>query len=272
MGKTNIGWTDVSWNPVTGCSHVSEGCRNCYAETLSLRRGWSKKPWTHQNAAENVVLHPERLTAPLSWRKPRMVFVNSMSDLFHKQVPFNFVAQVFDVMADARASDHIFQVLTKRPARMRKFFVWLAEHWDGNSPANVTIEVCGHLPNVWLGVSAESQDRFDKRAEVLGSIPAAVRFVSLEPLLGPIDCGNAFDAPPPKSPYGPVGWVIVGGETGPGHRPMDIDWLHSIVLQCVNAHVPVFVKQASAPRPGQQGGIPDDLWAMKQFPERVEVS
>src|SRR3990172_956464 len=114
--KSSIAWSDASWNPVTGCSHVSEGCRNCYAETLSLRFGWSKKPWTAQNAAENVVLHPDRLDAPLHWRKPRRVFVNSMSDLFHEQIPDDFIEALFGVMSFAGL--HTFQILTKRPQRM----------------------------------------------------------------------------------------------------------------------------------------------------------
>lgn len=265
MGKTNIGWTHragttgETWNPSTGCSHVSSGCLNCYAEALSLRYGWSKKPWTHQNAEENVVLHPERLEHPLHWRNPRTVFVDSMSDLFHKQVPFKFIAQAFDVMADRRAAQHTFQVLTKRPHRMRKFFVWLEDHWQHSSPANFAIEVFDYVPNVWLMVSAEDQRRADERTTVLLDTPAAVHGVSLEPLLGPIDAtywlGQGLD------------WVIVGGESGPGHRPMKIEWVESVVDQCQANATPVFVKQDSGSRPGKQGRLSDELWAHKAFPE-----
>ena len=285
MGKTSIGWTDETWNVTTGCSHVSDGCTNCYAETLSLRRGWSMLPWTHQNAAENVVLHPNRLEYPLHWRKPRMVFVDSMSDLFHKQVPFKFIAQTFDVMADVRAALHFFQVLTKRPHRMRKFFVWLEDHWQHSSPANFTIGVFDYLPNVWLGVSVEDQRRADERIPVLLDTPAAVRWLSCEPLLGPIDLAPwVFNrrSEVRHLVYGPaclnedqadsavslsVDWVVVGGESGPGHRPMKIEWLESIVEQCRTAKVPVFVKQDSGSLPEKQGRIPDELWALKQFPQ-----
>lgn len=275
MGKSKISWTDISWNPVTGCSHVSAGCENCYAEALSLRYGWSKKPWTHQNAIENIVLHSDRLEQPLHWRKPQRVFVNSMSDLFHGHVRDDFIDLVFGVMAAAR--QHTFQILTKRPSRMLEYIRGLSSDYDRLEEA---ARGCGYtlrcegiplvrwpIPNVGLGVSAEDQPWWDERVEVLGLVPSACRFVSLEPLLGPIDCGNAFDAPPDGSAYYPVDWVIVGGESGPGHRPMKIEWLASIVDQCCAANVPVFVKQDSGPLPGKQGRIPDHLWALKEYPK-----
>ena len=260
MGKSNIGWTDEVWNPTTGCSRVSPGCEHCYAETLSLRRGWSTKPWTHQNAEENVVLHPNRVDQPLRWRKPRMVFVDSMSDLFHKQVPFNFIAQTFDVMADVRAALHFFQVLTKRPHRMRKFFVWLEDHWQHTSPANFTIGVFDYLPNVWLGVSVEDQRRADERIPVLLDTPAAGRFLSVEPLLEWVSIYEYLRT-------GAIGWVIVGGESGPNYRPMEVSWVRNIRDECSQANVPLFVKQDAGSRPGKQGCIPDELWAHKEFPE-----
>jgi len=183
--KSAIEWTDASWNPVTGCSKVSPGCAHCYAETLSLRFGWSPKPWTPENAEENVILHPERLDAPLRWKRPRTVFVNSMSDLFHELVPDDFVAQVFDVMAEA--SRHTFQVLTKRPERARDLMrAWL-RHIDAE-PDSLP------LPNVWLGVSIENS-RYTWRADVLREIPAAVRFISAEPLLGSLFEPEPFSWP-----------------------------------------------------------------------------
>jgi protein gp37 len=255
MGKTNISWSDEVWNPTTGCSHVSPGCEHCYAETLSLRRGWSKKPWTAANAAENVVLHPDRLDQPLRWRKPRMVFVDSMSDLFHEQIPDEFVARVWDVMV--RTPRHTYQVLTKRPKRMATV---LGPDGIGFYSRNGPVP-CPQ-PNVWLGTSIEDQRRADERIPLLLRTPTAVRWLSCEPLLAPID-GIYLEG---------ISWVVVGGESGPGHRPMKIEWLESIVNQCREANVPVFVKQASALRPGQQGDIPDDLWALKQFPKILEVT
>jgi len=270
--KSNIAWTDASWNPVTGCSHVSEGCRNCYAETLSLRFGWSKKPWTAQNAAENVVLHPDRLEAPLHWRKPRRIFVNSMSDLFHEEVPQDFIASVFVVME--RARHHTFQILTKRAERMREAVS--LPHRDSRWP----------LPNIWLGLSCEDQATADQRIPLLLDTPAAVRFVSCEPLLAPIDLtrivlpndGYAHRFPPEVDALNRahvdglgfergikqgLDWVIVGGESGPGFRPMSLDWARSIREQCRAAGVAYFGKQNSGPRPGIP--LPGDL-GDQEFP------
>ena len=248
--KTAISWTERTWNPVTGCSHVSPGCLHCYAETLSLRYGWSKKPWTAQNAAENVVLHPNRLNQPLSWREPAMCFVNSMSDLFHEQVPFEFIDQVFDVME--RCSHHTFQVLTKRPERMLEYTL---RRWTP-----------GELPaHVWLGVSVEDQRRANERIPILIEVPAIVRFLSCEPLLGPVDLslhGRLEDG----DFYGFwIGWVIAGGESGPGHRPMNLDWARTIRDQCLDAGIPFFFKQSSALRPGHNPVLDGQEW--HQFPE-----
>jgi protein gp37 len=261
MGRTSIEWTDESWNPTTGCSRVSPGCEHCYAEALSLRRGWSKKPWTGPNAVENVRLHPDRLDQPLRWKKPRRVFVNSMSDLFHEQVPDSFIDQVFAVMADARV--HTFQVLTKRPVRMRGYLVG-ADRWRriayeyacrtlarGKRPAGDPREhVPWPLPNVWLGVSVEDQRRADERIPLLLSTPAAIRFVSAEPLLGPVDIRAYIAQPVPYDPYHEqrLNWLIVGGESGPGARAMDVAWARASVRQCREAGVACFVKQlGSAP-------------------------
>lgn len=160
-----IEWTDATWNVITGCSKVSEGCRHCYAETVDRRFseqwGHEFKPWTGPNAVHNIRFHQDRLTVPLHWRKPRRVFVNSLSDLFHEQVPVSFIADVFNVMADARCEKHTFQILTKRPERMLKVLTqelpeYVADHFPGDAPISTFLELDEVLPNVWLGVSVES--------------------------------------------------------------------------------------------------------------------
>lgn len=250
--KSAIEWTDATWNPVTGCSKVSPGCANCYAETLSLRFGHSRLPWTPENAAENVVLHPERLGLPLRWREPRRIFVNSMSDLFHELVPYQYIRRVFAVMS--MAPKHTFQVLTKRPERMRDWANdggggYYEPSWDqGEAVAAERLSVDfvhgivvegepmpWPLPNVWLGTSIEN-DRWVSRADALRETPAAVRFLSLEPLLGPL----------PSLDLTGIDWVIVGGESGAGARPMHSDWVRDIRDRCVAVGVPFFFKQWGA--------------------------
>jgi protein gp37 len=236
-----IEWTDATWNPVTGCSKVSPGCANCYAETLSLRFGWSKKPWTPANAADNVVLHPERLLLPTQWRHPRRVFVNSMSDLFHELVPDPYIRQVFDVMATC--PQHEFQVLTKRPHRMRELHrLWTDRH--------------GILPNVWLGTSIEN-DRWVGRADDLRETPAAVRFISAEPLLGPL----------PSLELAEIDWLIVGGESGIGHRPVGADWVRDLRDRSVEAGVAFFFKQWGGRTP-KVGGRELDGRTWDEYPKR----
>jgi protein gp37 len=230
---TAIAWTDATWNPVTGCSKVSPGCAHCYAETLSRRFGRSF----------DVTLHPDRLDLPLRWRKPRRVFVNSMSDLFHEQVPDAYIAHVWHVMANAYR--HTFQVLTKRPERMHDWYRW---YTFGYEPPIV-------LANVWLGTSIEN-DRFVGRADALRDTPAAVRFISAEPLLGPLPSLNLTG----------IDWLIVGGESGPGARPMDPEWVNDLAYAADLAGVALFVKQDSGARSGKQGRIPDWLWARKEYP------
>lgn len=249
-GKTAIEWATDVWNPVTGCSKVSPGCENCYAEKLSHRFGWTSKPWTAAHAKENVKLHPDRLDIPLRWKKPRMIFVNSMSDLFHEQVPFEFIFAVWARMAVAR--QHTFQVLTKRPQRMLDFFRW------NDNKLGPRIEP--YLPNVWLGVTVEDQRRADERIPSLLQTPAAVRLLSMEPLLGPVDLerhlnggktldewkARALSGVDPygfRPPYPRIHWVIVGGESGHGARPMHPDWVRSIRDQCQASGVPFFFKQ-----------------------------
>lgn len=249
-GNTTIEWTDKTWNPVTGCTKVSQGCKHCYAERV-FPRPYPGRKFT------DVQCHPERLEQPLRWKKPARIFVNSMSDLFHEDVPDSFIDQVFAVMA--LASQHTFQVLTKRPRRMyewmrneRSLHVVL-QHWK-NDQAGQNI---WPLTNVWLGVSVENQETADERIPWLLKTPAAVRFLSIEPLLSPVDLhrikdpkmsGITFDALSKKGGIAlldghGIDWVIVGGESGPDARPMHPDWARSIRDQCVAAGVPFFFKQ-----------------------------
>lgn len=264
---SNIAWTNETWNPVTGCSKVSPGCAHCYAEALSLRRGWSQKPWTPENAGENVVLHPERLRKPLSWRSPRRVFVNSMSDLFHEQVPFDFVDKVFAVMA--LTPQHTYQILTKRPERMLTYMGRRANGCTGRiyfEMGQVAREMEQPrfewpLPNVWLGTSVENQHWADVRIPILTQVPAEVRFLSCEPLLGPVDLRAAHH----MWAFW-ISWVIVGGESGPGRREMDLQWARDIRDQCKVAIVPFFFKQHSGPRPEMNTLLDGQEW--HQYPER----
>ncbi len=209
--RSKIEWTEASWNPVTGCSKVSPGCANCYAERLALRLQ-AMGQLNYANGFD-VTLHEHMLDKPLTWRKPLVVFVNSMSDLFHEEVPFEFIERVFDVMR--KASWHIFQVLTKRSERLLE---------------------CGPEidwpDNVWMGVSVENKD-YNYRIDDLRRTDAATRFVSFEPLIGPVG----------KIALHRIDWAIVGGESGPGARPMDEQWVLDIKDQCLDADIPFFFKQ-----------------------------
>jgi protein gp37 len=212
MGDNSaIEWTDATWNPVTGCTKVSPGCKNCYAERLALRlQAMGNKRYTN---GFRITLHPDQLTLPLRWRKPRRIFVNSMSDLFHEDVPDEFVRRAFEVMSEARW--HVFQVLTKRSGRLA--------------------ELAPRLPwpsNVWQGVSVENARQTSRVADLV-TVPAFVRFLSVEPLLGAI----------PDLPLEGVHWVIVGGESGHGHRPIREQWVRDIREQCRRANVAFFFKQ-----------------------------
>ena len=271
-GKSAIEWTDATWNPVTGCSKVSPGCAHCYAETLALTRlagkpGYSGLPWTPENAEANVVLRPDRLTVPLRWRAPRRVFVNSMSDLFHERVPYTFTDQVFAVMGLARR--HTFQVLTKRPQRMLGYTTSpetvgrviqiMAEAAHGVGVVTTRWHDDGipglSLGNVWLGTSIEN-DRWTSRADALRETPAAVRFLSLEPLLGPL----------PSLDLTGIDWVIVGGESGPGFRPVDPAWVRDIRDRCVAAGVPFLFKQWGGIR-SKSGGRELDGRTWDEYPD-----
>jgi protein gp37 len=240
--KSAIEWTDATWNPVTGCSKVSPGCAHCYAERLSLRFGRSLKPWTPANAEENVVLHPERLGVPMSWRQPLMVFVNSMSDMWHPLVPAEYIDQVFEVMQ--RADRHTYQILTKRPELMRAWFEGPGARW-AESP----------LPNVWLGTSIEN-DRWVGRAEHLRKTPAGVRFISAEPLLGPLPSLNLVG----------IDWLIVGGESGSSHRPMEEAWVRGLKRKADEAGTAFFFKQWGGLTP-KSGGRQLDGRTWDAFPQ-----
>ena len=274
---TAIEWTDETWNPTVGCTRVSPGCEHCYAERTAYRldcmgkRGYESLVRTHPSGEARwtgkVTLFPERLDWPLRWRKPKRVFLTSMGDLFHEDVPDEFIDQVFGVMA--LAPQHTFQVLTKRPERMRSYLtdeiVWgrveakarriYLNHTGGRIAGKTLV---GPLANVWPGVSCENQKTADERIPLLLQTPAAVRFVSAEPLLEQIGLrsgddfsdrghgrrwlGTSLNAARSRG----VDWVIVGGESGPGARPCDLEWIRSIVEQCDLASVPCFVKQLGA--------------------------
>lgn len=209
--NSKIEWTEASWNPVTGCDKISDGCRNCYAERMSHRLKAIGSP-NYCNGFK-LTLHPESLTLPLKWKKPRMIFVNSMSDLFHKDVPLQFIINVFKVMNLAR--NHTFQVLTKRSDRL--------------------FELSPHLPwsnNIWMGVTIEKND-YLFRLEHLKKTDSAVKFLSLEPLLGPIK----------ETDFTGIDWVIAGGESGPGSRPINPQWIRDIRNYCINENIPFFFKQ-----------------------------
>lgn len=309
--RSSIEWTDATWNPVRGCSRVSAGCEHCYAERIAARFDGPSKPFenlihkTTQGWNGKIKLVPEMLDQPWRWTRGRRIFVNSMSDLFHENVPFEYIAAVFWVMSVT--TRHTYQILTKRPARMLAFFRWLLEQeemsfyalddekaawWLAEAVSNIggehpAIKALDWKPatnkrggydncgpgwpyvNVWLGVSVEDQSAADERIPLLLQSPAAVRFLSCEPLLGEIDltrvcdharpraiwinCIEAKDANPahaelvamlgPDYPYSRIDWVIAGGESGPGARPMHPDWARSLRDQCATAGVPFLFKQ-----------------------------
>ncbi len=305
---TKIEWADETWNILTGCTRVSPGCENCYAERLAATRmknhpryhGVAKMTPAGPRFTGEVREHHQLLEVPLRWRKPRMIFVSAQSDLFHPLVPAEFIAKVFATMAEAR--QHRFQVLTKRPERAADLL---------NDPPGGTT---WPLPNVWIGTSVEDQQRADERIPHLLNCPAAVRFVSAEPLLGPVELdmmvmprdhpigegfpgtlnaltglwvpavGNVDEEWDNAQDHHPsIDWVIVGGESGPGARPMYLNWARSIVEQCRDAETACFVKQLGAcaivgdrpngnelplshPKGGDPNEWPDDL-RTREFPK-----
>lgn len=270
---TTIEWTrgddgtpGETWNPLRGCRRVSPGCENCYAERTAIRHAGAGRPyeglvrstrsgprWTGE-----VRTVPHKLAEPLSWRKPRRIFVNSMSDLFHEDVPNEYIAAVFGVMA--ACPQHTFQILTKRADRMREWFRWISRL--PVSRGDVEVRQCiramdawllrgSHmeyppwpLQNVWLGVSVEDQQRAQERIPLLLECPAAVRWISAEPLLGPVRMDGWLRGKPSHGPW--LDWVVVGGESGPGARVCEMDWIEDLVDGCGDAGVPIFVKQLGA--------------------------
>lgn len=283
--QSKIEWTSATWNPVTGCTKVSPGCDHCYAETFAER--WRGTPGHHFEAGFDVTLRPERLGQPLRWKRPRRIFVNSMSDLFHEAVPDDYIARVFTVMAEA--PQHTFQVLTKRHGRMRSLLTRLA-----SDPP----------PNIWLGVSVEDQKWADIRVPALLDTPAAARFLSCEPLLGPVHLGMCDWIPPGEEGFPGVhnplsgewwpavgdyaeeyanritdlpriDWVIAGGESGPGARRCDLSWLRSLRQECAESCIPFFCKQlgsvlgrelGAGSKGGEWDAWPEDL-RIRQFPD-----
>lgn len=227
--QSSIEWTEATWNPITGCTKISAGCKHCYAERMALRLQAMGQP-NYVNGFQ-LTLHPHMLDRPLGWKKPQMVFVNSMSDLFHEDVPAAFIQQVFAVMREA--SWHTFQVLTKRAERLAQLDAEL--DWPGN---------------VWMGVTVEHWDVVD-RIDWLRQTRAAVKFLSLEPLLGPL----------PDLNLAGVDWVIVGGESGPGARPMAKAWVEDLRDQCLAAQIPFFFKQWGGTRKKKAGRLLEGrLW------------
>lgn len=221
---SKIEWCQETWNPITGCTQISEGCSHCYAERMSKRLagryGYPK------NDPFRVIYHPDRIDQPLHWKKPRIVFVCSMGDIFHNDVDDWAIDRVMDRIWAAECNHHTFLILTKRPARMFKYFA---------SMMNDQIE----KPNLWLGVTAENQRRADERIPILLKIPAAVRFVSVEPMLGLVNITHN------DTIKGYLDWVICGAETGPGARPMKLGWAGFLKDQCAKAEVPFFFKKDS---------------------------
>lgn len=240
--QSSIEWTDATWNPVRGCTKISPGCKHCYAETFAERfRGVKGHPYEQ---GFDLRLVPEKLAEPLRWRSPKMIFVNSMSDLFHDQVPDEYIVAVAKVMTAAKW--HTFQVLTKRAKRLRQL---LGTH----------LAFASNQPHIWWGVSVENKKHGLPRIDHLRSAPAAIRFLSVEPLLedlGKLDLSN-------------IDWVIAGGESGPGARPVNRNWLVSIRDQCFAAGVPFFFKQWGGVRKSKSGRELDGR-TYDEYPERVQ--
>ena len=234
--KTQIEWTDASWNPTTGCTKVSPGCKNCYAERLSTRLKAMGNP-KYINGFD-LTLHPSALDLPLRWREPRRIFVNSMSDLFHEFVPDDYIHQCFEVMKEA--DWHSYQILTKRPERMLRF-----------------TRKYGKIPDqIWLGTSVE-MGMYNYRIDILRQVKAKIRFISFEPLLNPIG----------EVDLSGISWAIVGGESGPRHRPIRVEWIRELRDQCLTQKVAFFFKQWGGVRP-KSGGRELDGKFWSQYPDK----
>ena len=237
--NSHIEWTDSTWNPVTGCDKVSPGCKHCYAERMA-KRLHAMGQHRYRNTFK-LTLHEDLIKAPLSWKKPRVVFVNSMSDMFHENVPFKFIEKVFATMI--KADQHVFQILTKRSERL--------------------LEIAKDLPwtdKIWMGVSVENED-YTFRIDNLRKTPVIVKFLSLEPLLGPLNNLNLDD----------INWAIVGGESGPGARPMDAKWARDIRDTCIEQKVDFFFKQWGGVNKKKAGRILDGrLW--DEMPKNISIN
>ncbi len=243
--KSSIEWTEMTWNPVTGCTKVSQGCKNCYANRMALRL----KAMGAERYSNGFLptVHEDLVDLPKKWRKPRTIFVNSMSDLFHDDIPDSFIMRVFATMRDC--PQHTFQILTKRSKRLK--LLGLSIDWPSN---------------VWMGVSVESAEVMSRVTD-LAAVPAKLRFLSCEPLIGPLD----------RIPLGGIHWVIVGGESGPGARTMQSMWVESIQLQCDNAEVPFFFKQWGGVRKHKtgrtlNGRIFDEMPVLASSPRFVQIA
>ncbi len=244
MSPSKIRWTNETWNPVVGCTKVSPGCDHCYAETLTKRF-----PKNFPNGFE-LTMYPDRLDKPLHWKQPRRIFVNSMSDLFHEKLPWGYIDRVFDVME--KADWHIYQILTKRPGIMLRY---ITEHY----PSRNRLPGLPNYPlmpyhHIWLGTSVEDQAR-TPRIDVLRRVPVDIRFVSFEPLLGPI---SGLD-------LSGISWAIVGGESGPNYRPMDHEWARMLRDECLAQKVAFFYKQDSGPRTEMNPELDGRRW--EEYPE-----
>lgn len=299
--KTGIQWTDATWNFIRGCGRKSPGCENCYAEVVANRFSGPGQPfeglitlgqkgprWNNK-----IKLVPEKMDQPLRWTRKRMIFVNSVSDLFHKNVPFEFIAASFGVMAEA--NKHIFQILTKRPERAKVFFGWLTA--EATSRGTTMVDVCldeaakvtkrkklsgpqpaWPLSNVWLGVSAENQATADDRIPKLLMLPAAVSWVSYEPALGPVNFYGWLGSQPAKSGSNigsTIDWIVVGGESGSNARKFHWKWAEDVVMQCKNSTTKVFVKQMGT-NPDMTGANVPPLTSRKggdmaEWPTTIQV-
>ena len=306
--KTGIAWTDATWNPVTGCSKVSEGCRHCYAERVWPRLAASQGRYFGREFG-NVAIHPETIDIPLRWKRPRRIFVNSMSDLFHESVPDDFIDQVFAVMALAK--QHTFQVLTKRPDRMKAYMDLSCDsrfHAIEKKMLKISEEAPGifdlPLSNVWIGVSVEDQKTLNERIPVLLSTPAAFRWVSIEPMIGPVTFRwalwqSGFKTDPVTGIQSRnhldglrrLDWVVAGGESGPEARPMEAGWVRILIEQCREAGVPFFLKQLGSSfrnpdewtpgsplkmKPTDRNGSDPEEWAedlrVREIPEKISLN
>jgi protein gp37 len=287
---SGIEWTDATWNPVTGCVKVSQGCKNCYAKREWPRLAGNSRSIYAGRKFEDVRCHPERLKQPLLWARPRRIFVNSMSDLFQESVPYEFIDQVFGVMSIC--GQHSFQVLTKRPERALEYLstnpghrdsAWktigvshLLEHGAATEDGVVEVHarklVPGYPPrNVWLGVSVEDQETADARIPLLIQLPSRVRFLSVEPLLGPIDLAGAGWAHPRwhETAIERVQWMIVGGESGGSARPMASEWVRTLRDQAAEVGIPFFFKQWGEWAP--PGQVPESDRMLVMRTQQVDV-